>query len=72
MKTTIKAHMKDIEVRPNPVAGFVDLTLWGEKDPSGFRPSSGVSLSQDQAGALIFALEQAAEAAQMAQSRVAA
>jgi hypothetical protein len=66
MKTTIKTHTKDIEVKPNAgVGGYVDLTLWGEKDPLGFREASGVSLSLDQAGALIFALEQAAEAAQL-------
>ncbi len=73
MKTTIKAHMKDVEVRPNAgVSGYVDLALWGEKDQWGVRSYSGVSLSPDQVGALLFGLEQAAEAADIAKERVAA
>lgn len=73
MRTTIKAHMADVVVAPNRgVAGYVDLFIYGEKDSTGFVPSKSVSLSPDQVGALLFGLEQAAEAAGIAQERVTA
>ena len=74
MKTTIKTGSRQIVVEPSktsrgslliqvmPGQHAVDLTAIG----------MAVTLTQDQAGALIFALEQAAEAAQMADRRVAA
>lgn len=72
MKTTIKAHMADVVVSPNRgVSGFVDLFIYGEKDTTGFRPCKSVSLSPDQIGALIFALEAAEEASQIHQHRAA-
>lgn len=74
MKTTIKTGSRQIVVEPSktsrgslmiqvlPGIHAIDLTAVG----------MAVTLTQDQAGALIFALEQAAEAAQMADRRVAA
>lgn len=73
MKTTVKAHMADVVVAPNRgVDGYVDLFIYGEKDSAGFVPCKSVSLSPDQIGALIFGLEQAAEAAHIAQERASA
>lgn len=70
MKTTIKTHLADVVVAPNRgVAGYVDLFIYGEKDSTGFVPCKSVSLSPDQVGALLFALESAADAAEIAQQR---
>ena len=60
MKTTIRAHTKDVIVRPSPVAGMIELTLQAKQSSEGGF-TSGVCLTADQAGALIFALEQALE-----------
>ncbi len=74
MKTTIKTGSRRIIVEPSySVDGNVLVTAF--PDPS-FRDDETLgiimALNQDQIGALIFALEQAAEAAQMADRRVAA
>lgn len=71
MKTTIKTGTRQIIVQPSKTArGSIGVIV----EPSALDAVLGVciTLTQDQAGALIFALEQAAEAAQMADRRVAA
>lgn len=63
MKTTVKiAHSSSISVNPirNENAVFVDVNQGGQ--------SFGFGLTPDQAGALIFGLEQALEAAQQRQA----
>lgn len=71
MKSTIKTGSRQIIVEPSRTSPgslliqFFPVPVWQDS-------GTAVTLTQDQAGALIFALEQAAEAAQMAQSRVAA
>jgi len=66
MKTTIKGPASTaVVVQPGPAGTVaVDMTV--------FRVGvAGMCLTQDQIGALIFGLEQAAEAAQIAQDRAA-
>lgn len=64
MKTTIKTRSRQIIVQPSPaVPGNVLLMVFASE----FDPPSAITLTQDQAGALIFALEQAAEAAKVAE-----
>ena len=58
MKTTIKCHMRDIVVSASSVPGYVDFNLM-----MGNIYTDGLCLTQDQCGELIFAIEQAAEAA---------
>lgn len=68
MKTTIKTGTRQIVVEPSKTrrGSLMILVL---PDPVSAFFGMAVILTQDQAGALIFALEQAAEAAQMAQKR---
>jgi hypothetical protein len=76
MKSTIRAGGRAIIVQPSPtVLGSVMVLAFPyPSDPGAMRGELGISLTltPEESGALIFALEQAAEAAQMAQSRVAA
>jgi hypothetical protein len=65
MKTTVKTHNKKIVVQPSLVAGFIELNLLGD-----FGYLTGTTLTPDQAGALIFGLEQALEAQDVAMQRV--
>ncbi len=70
MKSTIKTGTRAITVQPSKLyPGQVVIEI-----DEGRAVGLGMSamLTQDQAGALIFALEQAAEAAQIAQEREAA
>lgn len=71
MKTTIKlSHLKSLSVYPckkDPLGGVVfEISHRNESGAATFEPSY---LTADQVGALIFGLEQAAEAAQIAQDR---
>lgn len=70
MKTTIKTGSRQIVVEPSKTSRG-SLMIQVLPDPF-LEIGMAVILTQDQAGALIFALEQAAEAAQMADPRVAA
>ncbi len=74
MKTTIKTGSREIIVEPSKTSrGSLMVQVLPGLHAVDFNASGiAVTLSQDQAGALIFALEQAAEAAQMADRRVAA
>jgi hypothetical protein len=66
MKTTIKAPDGDVIVEPMPgTDGTVQLTI-RTRAGSDF---ATIDLTQDRAGALIFGMEQAAEAARIAQER---
>jgi len=71
MKTTIRAHTKDVIVKPSPVAGMIELHLQSKNDPAHGQHVAAVVLTPDQAGALIFGLEQALEANEVAAGRVA-
>lgn len=70
MKTTIKTGSRQIVVEPSKTSRG-SLLIQVLPDPL-IEIGMAITLTQDQAGALIFALEQAAEAAQMADRRVAA
>jgi hypothetical protein len=66
MKTTIKlSRVSSITIKPNGAG--VQLGLHGITETVAV-----VELNADQVGALLFAIEQAAEAAQIAQDRAAA
>ena len=69
MKTTIKLTTSTA-MTIEPAAGGVLLVI--DANTGLPRHERFIHLSQDQAGALIFALEQAAEAAKIAQERLAA
>lgn len=59
MKTTIKTRGYDVVVKPSPIGcGWIELHLETPSPNGGHR--SSVCLSQDQIGALIVGLEQAA------------
>ena len=73
MKTTIKLNKeKSLSIAPSKTGGgavILDMTEFCNGINVG---GWTLSLNQDQAGALIFALEQAAEAAHIAQDRASA
>lgn len=70
MKTTIKTGSRQIIVQPCKTSRG-SLLIQVLPDPL-IEIGMAITLTQDQAGALIFALEQAAEVAEMADRRVAA
>lgn len=53
--------MRDVIVRPSKVAGMIELTLIEKGATISGGYCSGVVLTADQAGALIFGIEQALE-----------
>lgn len=71
MKSTIKLNRdREIVVQPSRVnPGLVSLIIENRASAIG---QWGVTLTMDQVGALLFALEQAAEVAEIAQDRMAA
>ncbi len=71
MKSTIKLNKtREIVIQPSKVnPGHVSLIIENHASAIG---QWGVTLTPDQVGALLFALEQAAEAADVAQHRMAA
>ncbi len=71
MKTTVKINReREIVIQPSKVnPGQVSFIIENRASAIG---QWGVSLTMDQVGALLFALEQAALAAELAQERIAA
>lgn len=67
MKTTVRTPTLRISIEPNKV-GDVNLNI----HTSGGVLVVGAVLTQDEAGAIMFGLEQAAMAAEVAQDRMAA
>lgn len=67
MKTTVRTQLLRIIVEPNKVGG-INLELQNNKGVLMF----GAVLTQEEAGALIFGIEQAAMAADIAEQRAAA
>jgi hypothetical protein len=68
MKTTIKTHTLDVIVKPVSIIGYADcieLSLF-ESGPKGRGYVACIMLTEDQCGALIFGIEQALEARQIA------
>lgn len=65
MITTVRTATKRIQVSPNPT-GYVDLSIYSREG----QYLSGLTLSPDEVGALLFGIEQAADAAGIAKERV--
>ncbi len=65
MNTTVRTNTKRIQVLPDPITGAVEINIFTREG----QHMAGASLTQDEVGALLFGIEQAAEAAGIAADR---
>lgn len=68
MKTTVKTASARFEVKPSLVGGCIEINVYMQDG----RGITGNVLTADQAGALIFGMEQALETHEVAAQRMAA
>ena len=65
MNTTVRTSTKRIQVLHDAVTGTVEINIFNREG----QHMAGASLTQDEVGALLFGIEQAAEAAGIAADR---